>query len=92
MLVVVDPDGRATGRQMVLYSLALIPVSLSASRLGITGPLFFWLGGLAGLAYLGTSLRAAVLGNLRSARQLLLASILYLPVLFAAMFVDRLLG
>jgi len=92
MLVVVDADGRATGRQMVIYSLALIPVSLSATLLGITGPIFFWLALLAGLAYLLASLCAAWISDRASARRLLLASILYLPVLFAAMFIDRLLG
>ena len=34
MLPVVEPDGRSTARQIVLYGIALIPVSLVPSLLG----------------------------------------------------------
>src|SRR5439155_25142572 len=40
MLPVVEPDGRSTARQIVLYGLALIPVSLAPSLLGMTGRLY----------------------------------------------------
>lgn len=90
MLVVIDRDGATTGRQMVVYALALIPCSLATSFIGLTGAVYFWVALLAGIAYTAASWRAAVVGDIASARQLLLTSVLYLPALFAAMFVDGL--
>ena len=40
MLPVVEPDGRSTARQIVLYGLALIPVSLVPSILGMSGRIY----------------------------------------------------
>src|SRR5207237_391600 len=37
MLSVTDPDGRHTGRMMLLYAMALLPVSLLPTLLGVTG-------------------------------------------------------
>jgi protoheme IX farnesyltransferase len=92
MLAVVDEDGSITGRQMMLYALALIPVSLMPAMVGLTGNLYFWAALAAGLAYLGASIHAALRGGRGAARQLLLVSVLYLPLLFAAMLVDRIGG
>ena len=38
MLPVVEPDCRSTARQIVLYGIALIPVSLVPAMLGMSGP------------------------------------------------------
>ena len=37
LLPVVEPDGRVTGQQIILYSLMLVPVSLLPAFLGISG-------------------------------------------------------
>jgi len=92
MLVVIDPDGRMAGRQMVLYSLALLPVAGIPTMLGLAGPVYFWTAGIAGIAYLAASTVAARRADVRSARTLLLVSVVYLPVLFAAMFLDGIAG
>jgi protoheme IX farnesyltransferase len=92
MLVVVDRDGGLTGRQMVLYALALIPCSLATSLIGLTGTLYFFIALGAGAGYAAASWRAAVAGDRASARNLLLTSVIYLPVLFAAMLLDGTLG
>jgi len=92
MLVVVDSDGRTTGRQMVLYALTLVPVALLPTMIGLVGPFYFWAALAAGIAYLTSSAIAAHRGDRRSARLLLLTSVLYLPLLFAAMLVDGLIG
>jgi protoheme IX farnesyltransferase len=89
MLVVVDQSGQVTGRQMVLYAAALLPVSLSLCPLGLAGEAYFWTALTAGLAYLGASLWAAVQNDTASARRLLLTSVLYLPVLFGGLLLDR---
>ena len=90
MLAVIDRDGHTTGRQMILYALALVPVALMPTVLELTGAIYFWAALVAGLGYLAAATVAARRADVRSARHLLLASVLYLPVLFAAMFVDGL--
>src|SRR3984893_15834319 len=40
MLPVVESDGKSTGRQILIYSLALIPISLLPAFLGMSGKLY----------------------------------------------------
>jgi len=95
MLPVVEPDGRSTARRILLYSIALIPVSLMPTWLGMAGRIY--LGGalMLGIAMLYTGVRLAALdaspATARSklrARQLLQASVLYLPMLFVLMMLN----
>ncbi len=41
MLPVLEPDGRSTGRQAMIYCAALLPVSLAPTLVGLTGALYF---------------------------------------------------
>src|SRR6185369_14511924 len=88
MLVVTDTSGDTVGRQMVLYAAALVPFALAPTVLGLTGALYFVVALAAGIAYLAFAVVAATRGDRPSARRLLLASVLYLPALFAAMLAD----
>lgn len=89
MLPVLDPDGVRTGRQIVLYCLALLPVSLLPTVIGLTGPGYFT-GALAlGLLYLGAGTAAAARRTTDSARTLLRVSVVYLPVLLGLMAATR---
>jgi len=97
MLPVVENDGRATARRILLYSIALIPMSLAPGFLGMAGRTYIagavLLG--AGLLYVGarlTTLRQPVTAaqSKQRARQLLQASVLYLPLLFALMMTNSL--
>jgi protoheme IX farnesyltransferase len=89
MLPVAYPDGEATARQIVLYSLALIPVSMVPSLLGMSGKVYFF-GALAlGLLYLYSGLRAALERTILRARAVLIASIFYLPLIYGLMLLDR---
>ncbi len=95
MLPVVDADGRSTIRAILIYLVALIPVSLVPTLLHMAGWVYF-AGALAlGLAFLATGVRLARLkmppGKPRSkqrARQVLIASVFYLPLLFALMMLN----
>jgi protoheme IX farnesyltransferase len=89
MLPVVEPDGRVTGQQIIVYSLMLVPVSLLPAILGISGRFYFVAALMLGLLFLGTSIRAALSKSNQHARQLLLASVLYLPLLFGVMVLNR---
>jgi len=95
MLPVVEPDGKSTARQILLYSLALIPVSLLPTFLGMSGWLYFGGALLLGVAlfYVGVRLATFKLApdtprSKQRARQLLQATVFYLPLLFALMMLN----
>jgi len=89
MLPVVEPDGRVTGQQIIAYSLMLVPVSLLPALLGISGKVYLAAAALLSLLFLASSVRAALSKSNKDARQLLLASVLYLPLLFGVMVLNR---
>jgi protoheme IX farnesyltransferase len=89
MLPVVDPDCRSTARQIVLYGIALIPVSLVPGMLGMTGRIYFIGALILGLVYLYSGVRVALERTLVRARAVLLTSVLYLPLIYGLMLLDR---
>lgn len=89
MLPVVDPTLNATGRQIVIWSLALIPVSLLPSLLRVTGPIYFAAAAVLGIGFAAAGLRCAITRQRVDARRLFFASIFYLPALVAVMVVDK---
>ena len=89
MLPVVDPSGRATGRQMVFFAALLLPVSVLPAFLGLTGPLYFYGAVLLGAAFLACAVQMAAAPTTRHARRLLQASIVYLPLLFALLLFSK---
>lgn len=89
MLPVVEPDGRSTARQMILWGAALLPVSLLPTILGLTGVTYF-LGTLTlGCFFLGVCVSFALSFSTQAARRVLLVSVLYLPAVLAVMVLDR---
>jgi len=88
MLPVVEPDGRITGQQIVIYTLMLLPVSLLPTALGISGKIYLYGAIILGLLFLYSSVRAAFSQSRQEARRLLLASVIYLPLLFILMVVN----
>jgi protoheme IX farnesyltransferase len=89
MLPVVEPDGRVTAQQIVVYTLLLLPVSLLPTVLGISGNVYLYGAIFLGLLFLYSSLRAALSKSRQEARRLLLASVIYLPLLFILMVINR---
>jgi protoheme IX farnesyltransferase len=89
MLPVVEPDGRVTAQQIVVYTLMLLPVSLLPALMGMSGKVYFVGAIVLGLLFLYCSLRAALSMSRQHARSLLLASVLYLPLLFILMVLNR---
>lgn len=95
MLPVVEPDGRSTGRRILAYSIALVPVSLMPAFVGMSGRTYL-VGALAlGIALFFAAARfvwsktppASAASRLR-ARHLLQATVFYLPLLLALMIVS----
>jgi protoheme IX farnesyltransferase len=99
MLPVVEPDGRSTALRMLLYSLALLPISLAPAFLGMTGQIYLGGAVVLGLMFVFFSARMTLsdlpVANSQSrvyARRLFQCSILYLPLLFVLMMSNSLKG
>jgi protoheme IX farnesyltransferase len=89
VLPVIDPDGASTERQIVLACLALLAVSLLPAVIGWSGPIYL-AGALAlGLAFAAVGIMQALAPSARAARRVLLASLLYLPLLLGLLAFDR---
>ena len=89
MLPVVEPDCRSTARQIVLYGIALIPVSLVPAMLGMSGRIYLVGALLLGLWFLYSGVRVALERSLVRARAVLITSVLYLPLIYGLMLLDR---
>jgi len=89
MLPVVEPDGMSTSRQIVLYASTLIPVSLFPVLLGMSGKIYLVGSLLLGGWFLYTGIRVAFDRTNIRARQVLLASVIYLPMIYGLMVFDR---
>ena len=85
MLPVVEPSGRITAQQIVIFTILLLPVSLAPYFLQMTGLIYLVGASLLGLWFLAASIKAARAKSVEQSRKLLLVSVLYLPLLFALM-------
>lgn len=89
MLPVVEPSGRLTVRQIILFSVMLVPVSLAPFFFRYDGWVFL-VGALAlGAWFLYTAFQIARGQTLGQAKRLLLVSVIYLPLLFLLMVADK---
>jgi protoheme IX farnesyltransferase len=79
-----------TFRQAALNAAALVPISLLPSALGIAGGAYFVIAVLVSGMLLVLSIVAARSPSLKSARRLFLSTLVYLPVLLAALVANRL--
>lgn len=89
MLPVVEPDGESTVRQMMWFSLVLIPVSLLPRAMGMTGNWYLAGTFVAGIGFVMACLRMRDDRTRMRARGVLLASVVYLPVLYGLLLIDR---
>jgi len=89
LLPIVDPEGGATGRQIMAHCLVLLPLSLVPTMLEVTGALYFVGALILGLALTACAVPILVNPSARAARRMLLASVVYLPLLLCLMAIDR---
>jgi protoheme IX farnesyltransferase len=90
LLPVIDHDGPSTGTHVVTNCLALVPVALLPTLVGLAGPLYFLVALGLGLGFLWSAVGLARTGSAADARRLLFASLVYLPVLLGVMAFDKL--
>jgi heme o synthase len=89
MLPVDDPDLRRTGRQILLYSAALFPVSLLPVMAGVAGRVYTVSAVVLGVMFFAFALSCANRRTRVEARKLFFVSIIYLPVLLAILMMDQ---
>jgi heme o synthase len=77
------------GRQMLTYTLALLPLTLWMPQVGLGGPRYRIAALVLGSLFALAAARQAWRPDRVRARQLLLASVFYLPLLLAAMIADK---
>jgi protoheme IX farnesyltransferase len=85
-----DENQRLTSWMIVMYAAALLPISLLPTLLGMTSILYFTAALMLGLAFLSYGISCAATRERSDAKQLFFASIIYLPLLLAAMMFDKL--
>jgi protoheme IX farnesyltransferase len=94
MLTVVDSTGKRTTRHIMIFTIALVPMTLLTTFFGITGVLYS-----AAALILGTIFLICVVLMIlsddktqnvnASARRVFFASLLYLPTLMIVMSIDK---
>src|SRR5690348_2032853 len=89
MLSVSDDDGRDTGRMALLYAMALLPISLLPTLLGVTGAWYFFGALVLGIGYVVAGTGLLVGATSSRAWRLFFVSILYLPALLTLMVLDK---
>jgi protoheme IX farnesyltransferase len=77
-----------TRRQIVLYTLMLIAITIAPVATGLFGGIYLGVASVLGLAFLAGAIRLQRTIERRPALQLYLFSLAYLAVLFAAMAID----
>jgi len=90
VLPVIDGDGRSTAFHALINCLALLPVTLLPTLLGMAGTLYFATALLLGLCFLWAAIGLARTRSLGDARRLMLVSLVYLPIVLGTLAFDRL--
>lgn len=90
LLPIVDRDGGSTERQIMLNCAALLVVGLAPVLLGMAGPWYFGTALLLGTWLFVEGVRSTLRPSEESARRLLFATLLYLPLLLGVMAWDKL--
>ena len=89
MLPQMDPEGRKTARQILIFILLLVPVSLLPTQVGLSSSLYAAGAIVLGGVLLWSGLRVSRTRSRASALHLLKTSVVYLPLLMVLMALDR---
>jgi len=89
LLTIDDPDSRRTSRQTLVWALALLPVSLMPSAVGLAGSLYLVGAAVSGSVFVSAAVAFARAPRVESARRLLLTSVFYLPAVLGILVLDR---
>ena len=89
LLPVIHPDGTSTCRQIVVNCVALLGIGLLPTLYNIAGTVYFFTALLSGVAFLSVGIYLARTRSVKAARYLLYASLVYLPLVYITMALDK---
>lgn len=89
LLPVIQPDGTSTRRQIVINCVALFGIGLLPTLFKISGGIYFVVALLVGGMFLISGIYFDKKPSVKAARYLLYASLLYLPLIFITMAIDK---
>ena len=89
MLPTKEKDTRFTALQCMFYSLVLIPMAIVPRFLQLTGNYGMWICLLCGIMYFAASVMFFRNNDHKSARRVMFASFIYLPVILLALICDK---
>ena len=89
LLPVIHPDGTSTRRQIVINCVALFGIGLLPTLFNIAGGIYFFAALLIGGMFLATGIYLDKTHSIKAARYVLYASLLYLPLIFITMAIDK---
>ena len=89
LLPVIHPDGASTCRQIVINCVALLGIGLLPALYNVAGSVYFFTALLTGGTFLVFGIYLQRTRSVKAARYLLYASLLYLPVVFITMALDK---
>jgi len=89
MIGIEDDDGPRAYRRMVIYSAALLPMSLLLARTGVVGGVYLAGAAILGLGFLATTIHALRRNDRTADRSAFLYSLGYLPILLTLMLLDK---
>ena len=84
-----DPDGRRTGRRILIFTVILLGLSVLPVTSGLTGMIYLVGALVLGSVLLWFGFEAALARTKTAARHVLLASVAYLPLLLMLMVIDK---
>jgi len=89
MLPTRERETRFTAIQCMLYSLVLIPMAIVPTMLGMTNAAGMWVCMGCGMMYFAASVAFYVKNDYKSARRVMFASFIYLPVVLLALVIGK---
>lgn len=89
LLPVIHPDGASTRRQIVTNSVALFGIGLLPTLFNIAGGIYFLAALFVGGMFLASGVYLKKTHSVKAARYVLYTSLLYLPLIFIMMAIDK---
>lgn len=80
---------RFTGLQCMFYSIVLVPMAMVPKIIGLTGNIGMYVGITAGALYFAASMAFFIKSDNPSAKRVMFASFIYLPVMLLALLFDK---
>lgn len=89
MLPSQERTSRFTALQTMFYSIVLVPLAIIPRVIGITGNIGMWVCILCGAFYFFASVRFYIHNNYKTAKGVMYASFIYLPVVLLALLFNK---